>query len=47
MSRLIIEAGKTERAYWSDLWRYRELFFLSWRDIPMCQRQVILVCYPI
>jgi len=27
---IIIEAGKTERQYWKDLWRYRELFlFLS------------------
>lgn len=31
---LIIEAGRTERHYWKDLWRYRELFyFLAWRDI--------------
>ncbi len=26
-SVLIIEAGRTERHYWLDLWRYRELFF--------------------
>ena len=32
--KLIIEAGRTERHYWADLWRYRELFyFLAWRDI--------------
>lgn len=31
---LVIEAGRTERHYWKDLWRYRELFyFLAWRDI--------------
>jgi lipopolysaccharide transport system permease protein len=31
--QLIIEAGKTERHYWLDIWRYRELFFfLAWRD---------------
>jgi len=31
---LVIEAGRTERHYWRDLWRYRELlYFLSWRDI--------------
>jgi hypothetical protein len=24
---LIIEAGRTERHYWMDLWRYRELFY--------------------
>ena len=33
-SELIIEAGRTERQYWRDIWRYRELFyFLAWRDI--------------
>jgi hypothetical protein len=25
---LVIEAGRTERHYWRDLWRYRELFYL-------------------
>ena len=31
---LIIEPGIAERNYWSDLWRYRELFYvLAWRDI--------------
>lgn len=30
---LAIEAGRTERHYWSDLWRYRELFyFLLFKD---------------
>jgi lipopolysaccharide transport system permease protein len=43
MSRLVIEAGKTERAYWSDLWRYRELFFfLSWRDILVRYKQTAI-----
>ncbi len=28
---IVIEAGRTERHYWKDLWRYRELFyFLAW-----------------
>ncbi|HEX8979463.1 MAG TPA: ABC transporter permease [Parasulfuritortus sp.] len=37
---LIIEAGKTERHYWRDLWRYRELFyFLSWRDLLVRYKQ--------
>ena len=32
--KLVIEAGRAERQYWKDLWRYRELFyFLAWRDI--------------
>src|ERR1017187_1638386 len=43
MSRLIIEAGKTERHYWADIWRYRELFFfLSWRDILVRYKQTVI-----
>ncbi len=30
MSKLVIEAGRTERQYWRDLWKYRELFYF-WR----------------
>ncbi|MDH4186591.1 MAG: hypothetical protein OEV08_06320 [Nitrospira sp.] len=26
-SVLVIEAGRTKRHYWKDLWRYRELFY--------------------
>src|SRR6267378_3390083 len=41
--RLVIEAGKTERHYWADLWRYRELFyFLSWRDILVRYKQTAI-----
>ena len=37
---LVIEAGRTERHYWRDLWRYRELFlFLAWRDILVRYKQ--------
>ncbi|MHB8727699.1 MAG: ABC transporter permease [Sulfuricaulis sp.] len=37
---LIIEAGRTERHYWKDLWRYRELFyFFAWRDILVRYKQ--------
>ena len=37
---LIIEAGRAERQYWQDLWRYRELFyFLAWRDILVRYKQ--------
>src|SRR6188768_714909 len=43
MSRLIIEAGRTERQYWRDLWRYRELFmFLAWRDLLVRYKQTIV-----
>ena len=38
-----IEAGKTERHYWMDLWRYRELFYiLAWRDITVRYKQTII-----
>lgn len=40
---LIIEAGKTERQYWRDLWRYRELFyFLAWRDVLVRYKQTVI-----
>jgi lipopolysaccharide transport system permease protein len=40
---LIIEAGKTEKQYWKDLWRYRELFyFLAWRDILVRYKQTVI-----
>jgi lipopolysaccharide transport system permease protein len=40
---LIIEAGRTERHYWRDLWRYRELFYiLAWRDILVRYKQTII-----
>jgi lipopolysaccharide transport system permease protein len=40
MQELILEAGRAERHYWRDLWRYRELFYiLAWRDISIRYRQ--------
>jgi lipopolysaccharide transport system permease protein len=40
---LIIEAGRTERQYWRDIWRYRELFyFLAWRDILVRYKQTVI-----
>jgi lipopolysaccharide transport system permease protein len=37
---LIIKAGRSQRQYWKDLWRYRELFyFLAWRDILVRYKQ--------
>lgn len=40
---LVIEAGRTERHYWRDLWRYRELFyFLAWRDILVRYKQTVI-----
>jgi lipopolysaccharide transport system permease protein len=43
MARLIIEAGRAERHYWRDLWRFRELFyFLAWRDILVRYKQTVI-----
>ena len=40
---LIIEPGRTEKNYWADLWRYRELFLvLGWRDISVRYKQTII-----
>jgi lipopolysaccharide transport system permease protein len=37
-----IEAGRAERHYWLDLWRYRELFvILAWRDIAVRYKQTV------
>ena len=42
-SVLILEAGRAERHYWRDLWRYRELFFfLAWRDILVRYKQTVI-----
>jgi len=43
MTQLLIEAGRTERQYWRDLWHYRELFyFLSWRDLLVRYKQTVV-----
>lgn len=40
---LVLEAGRAERHYWRDLWRYRELFFfLAWRDILVRYKQTVI-----
>jgi lipopolysaccharide transport system permease protein len=42
-SVLILEAGRTERNYWRDLYRYRELFYiLAWRDIAVRYKQTVV-----
>ena len=41
--KIVIEAGATEKNYWMDLWRYRELFYiLSWRDIKVRYKQTVI-----
>jgi lipopolysaccharide transport system permease protein len=43
MHELIIEPGRTERQYWRDLWRFRELFFfMAWRDILVRYKQTVV-----
>jgi lipopolysaccharide transport system permease protein len=43
MEKLIIEAGRVERHYWKDIWRYRELFqVLAWRDISVRYKQTVI-----
>ena len=40
---LVIEAGRAERQYWHDLWRYRELFhILAWRDLAVRYKQTAI-----
>lgn len=40
---LIIEPGRTEKNYWADLYRYRELFYiLSWRDLKVRYKQTVV-----
>lgn len=40
---LVIEVGQTEKHYWKDVWRYRELFyFLAWRDILVRYKQTAI-----
>lgn len=42
-SVLIIDAGRNEKNYWRDLWRYRELFyFLAWRDFLVRYKQTAI-----
>lgn len=43
MSEIIIEPGRSEKNYWADLWRYRELFLiLAWRDLSVRYKQTII-----
>lgn len=43
LPHLEIEAGRAEKNYWRDLWRYRELTgFLAWRDVKVRYKQAVL-----
>jgi lipopolysaccharide transport system permease protein len=40
--QIILEPGRTEKNYWRDLWRYRELFqVLAWRDVSVRYKQTV------
>ena len=40
---LVIEPGRTERHYWRDIWRYRELFYvLARRDLSVRYKQTVI-----
>jgi lipopolysaccharide transport system permease protein len=40
---IVIEPGRSERNYWRDLWRYRELFrVLAWRDLAVRYKQTVI-----
>lgn len=40
---LILEAGRTDRHYWRDIWAFRELFFiLAWRDVSVRYKQTVI-----
>src|SRR6202021_3969560 len=43
MRELLIEPGHSEKNYFNDLWRYRELFYiLAWRDICVRYKQTAI-----
>ena len=40
---IVLEAGRSARHYWQDIWGYRELFYvLSWRDITVKYKQTVI-----
>jgi lipopolysaccharide transport system permease protein len=40
---IIIEVGQSEKNYWKNLWKYKELFYiLSWRDVKVRYKQTTI-----
>ena len=40
---MILEPNRSESNYWSDVWHYRELFYiLSWKEISIRYKQTII-----
>lgn len=43
LQEVIVEAGRSERHYWREIWRYRDLlYFLAWRDITVRYKQTFV-----
>ncbi|MBS1507545.1 MAG: ABC transporter permease [Bacteroidetes bacterium] len=43
MTNVVIERGRTQKNYWRDLWRFRELFYiLAWRDVKVRYKQTVI-----
>jgi lipopolysaccharide transport system permease protein len=41
--RVVLQAGRADREYFRDLWRYRELFYvLAWRDVAVRYKQTVM-----
>lgn len=41
--RIFLQAGATDREYFREIWRYRELLYiLAWRDISVRYRQTVI-----
>jgi lipopolysaccharide transport system permease protein len=42
-THLILEAGRADRQYWQDIWRYRGLLYiLAWRDVAVRYKQTVI-----
>ena len=42
-THLVLEAGRADRQYWPDIWRYRGLLFiLAWRDVAVRYKQTAI-----
>ncbi|HOQ41345.1 MAG TPA: ABC transporter permease [Smithellaceae bacterium] len=43
MTTIVIEPVRSEKNYWHDLWRFRELFLiLAWRDLSVRYKQTVI-----
>ena len=40
---IVLEAGRSGKNYWTDVWRYRELLYiLAWRDLAVRYKQTVI-----